>query len=545
MPGPSFETHEVFNQPHPPAGRNLFDADTVLMGAAETVVDRGAEREMTEIGGFFGAPEAREFARLINANPPSLRAYDPYGRRIDTIDHHPAWVALMQRAAQSGLGISLWDERTPAEGGRRHVLRAVRMFLAAQTEPAHLIPWSQSSAAVAGLLGEIDLADQWLPHLVSRRYDYRPLPRPQKAGVLIGLGLTEKQGPMENAATITDASRLDGRRYTLVGHKWWVAAPTSDALIVLADAPGGPSAFLVPRMLDDGKPNRITIQRLKPTIGMRGLAAGELEFRGAEAHLVGDEGGGAELLVETRRLLWLDATTIAAGIMRGAVTEAVYLSRHRKAGADKLVDVPLQTRVLADMALDVAAATALVVRLAVARDRADQDPAEDAYFRLVAPAAKYWTAKTAAALTVEAVDCVGSTAYVDETPLARALRDAPALSLWAGTGNALANEVVRVVAADPDALDAALADIGKEGGPTAETIRLAARACVADPGSARILTEQLALAAAAAALARYAPRALSEAFVDTRLTGPWRASYGMLDGRFDSRGIVNYTYPGI
>lgn len=544
MPGPTFETHEVFNQPPPPAARNLFETDTVLIGAAETLIDRAAEKDLIEIGGFFGGPEAREFARLIDGNPPRLRSFDPQGRRIDAIDLHPAWLALMQRAAGAGLGISLWDERAP-EVGRRHVLRAIRMLLAAQVEPAHLVVWSQSSAAVAALLAEVDLADQWLPHLVSRRYDYRPVPRPQKAGVLIGLGLTEKQGPMENGATITDASRLDGRRYALVGHKWWVAAPTVDALVVLADAPGGPSTFLVPRFLDDGKANRAILQRLKPTVGLRGLASGEIEFRGAEAYLIGDEGRGHEVLAETQRLLWLDAATVATGIMRGAVAEAMHVARHRKAGPDKLVDVAVQTRVLADMALDVAAATALVIRLAVARDRAVQDPREDAFFRIVTPAAKYWIAKTAAAVVNEAVDCVGSSGYVDETPVARALRDAPAMLLWAGTGNSVANEVLRLTGADPDALDAALADIGKEGGPTAETIRQAAQACVADRGSARILSEQLAMAAAAAALARYAPRALSEAFIDTRLSGPWRASYGMLDGRFDSRGIVNYTYPGV
>jgi putative acyl-CoA dehydrogenase len=545
MPGPTFETHEVFNQPLPQAARNLFETDTVLIGAAETLIDRSAEKELTEIGGFFGGPEAREFARLIDAYPPVLRNFDPQGRRIDVIDHHPAWLALMQRAAGAGLGISLWDERSPAEAGRKHVMRAIRLILAAQTEPAHLIPWAQSSAAVSALLAEVDLADLWLPHLVSRRYDYRPLPRPQKAGVLLGLGFTEKQGPMENAATITDASPLDGRRYALVGHKWWVAAPSVDALVVTADAPGGVSTFLVPRLLDDGKPNRIVIQRLKPTVGLRGLAHGEIEFRGAEAYLIGEPGRGDDVLTETRRLLWLDAATIATGIMRGALTEAVHLARHRKAGPDKLVDVPLQTRVLADMALDAAAATALVIRLAAARDRAVQDPVEDAYFRLVAPAAKYWIAKTAAALAAEAVDCVGSTAYVDGTPLARSLRDAPAMLLWGGAGNSLANEVLRLATVDPDALDAALADIGKEGGPSAETIRQAAKACVADRGSARILTEQLAMAAAAAALTRYAPRALGEAFVDTRLAGPWRASYGMLDGRFDSRGIVNYICPGV
>lgn len=545
MPGPTFETHEVFNQPPQPAARNLFETDTVLIGAAETMVDRAAEKELAEIGTFYGSAEAREFARLVDANRPVHRPFDPQGRRIDAIDHHPAWLALMQRAAGAGLGISLWDERSASEVGRRHVLRAIRLILASQTEPAHLVAWSQSSAAVAALLGDVDLADQWLPHLVSRRYDYRPLPRPQKAGVLLGLGLTEKQGSMENGTSITDASRLDARRYALTGHKWWVAAPSVDALIVLADAPGGLSTFLVPRFNEDGRPNRIQLQRLKPTVGLRGLASGEVEFRGAEAFLIGEEGHAEMDLTETRRLMWFDVATIATGVMRGAMSEAVHLARHRKAGADRLVDVPVQTRVLADMALDVAAATALIIRLAVARDRAGQDPREDAYFRLVAPAAKYWIAKTSAALVAEAVDCVGSTALVDETPLARMSRDAPALTIWGGTGNSVANEVLRLVSADPDALDAALADIGKEGGTTADTLRRAAMACVADRGSARILTEQLAMAAAAAALARYAPRALSEAFTDTRLAGPWRATYGMLDSRFDSKGIVNYTYPGL
>jgi putative acyl-CoA dehydrogenase len=237
--------------------------------------------------------------------------------------------------------------------------------------------------------------------------------------------------------------------------------------------------------------------------------------------------------------------TVASGMMRSAVSQAVHLARHRKSGAERIADVALHTRVLADMALDVAGATALTARLAHARDKADANPAEDAFFRLIAPAAKFWIAKITPAVIAEAVECVGSTAYCEGSELARLHRDAPAVTLWAGTGNSMANEVVRIISTDPEALDAVINELGHAGGLTPDMIRNLAKACIADRGAARILTEQLAMAAAAAALKLYAPRAIEEAFVDTRLNGQWRSSYGMLDARIDCKGIVNYTYPGL
>jgi putative acyl-CoA dehydrogenase len=541
-----FETHAVTNQPPAPAGANLYDTDPVLVGALEGVLDEETEQDLIRLGAFWGSPEAQELGRLADRHPPELRTHDPRGRRLDFVEYHPAYHAMLRRAVEHGLASSLWQTGI-VDVGARHTARAARLHLVAQGESGHLAALSTTSAALAVLQASPDLAAEWRPALTSRRYDHRFLPVPSKLGALLGLGLTETQAGSDLAAVTTRAERAEAGTWRLVGHKWFLSAPMSDGFLALARAGEGPTAFLVPRFLGDGSVNRIRFVRQKAKVGSRAEASVEAEFAGAEARLVGAPGQGISLVSDVVRHLRFDRAVVSAGLMRAALGAAAHHARHRAAFGAVLVDQPLMQRVLADMALDVAAATALVMRLARAFDNAATDPAEEAYARLMTPVAKYWVTKIAPALVAEALECAGGTGYVEESVLARLYREAPANAVWDGPGSVLCLEMLSEIEAGDDTLGLVLGEIERDLGRTQVVsfadLSSAAEACLSDVGSARVLIEQIALAAAAAALRRAAPRLLSDAFLDSRVAGPWRATYGMLDARFDPRGIVDFVIP--
>ena len=548
MPASTFDTHDVLNQPPPFPVVNAVESDPVLVGAIDHALDPESEAALLAHATYWGSLEAREWARLAVTTRPHLNAYDAQGRRIDQIDYHPAYHALMRRSTEAGLGQPpVLNPRAPRHG---ELLRAARLFVTAQTEPAHLLALSTTRAGGA-LLQEAggDAFAPWLTGIASRRYDHRALPVGQKSGVSLALGLTEKQGGVEPLDASTTADAGPAGLHRILGHKWFVASPSCDGTVLLAETPGGPSAFLVPRLREDGSANAIRLQRLKDTLGLTAAAIGEMDYARAEAMLIGGEGAGPMLLSGALSLLRLDSVIIAAGQMRAALAHAVHHCRHREVSGERLIDLDLMTRVLADMTLDVAAATVLAMRLASARDRALTDPAEAAYLRLVLPAAKFWVSRIGIAIAAEALECTGGNGFVETGVMPRFYRDAPAQALWAGPGNVLGLELIATLGDDPRQLDMVLDDIlgelGQSSAVSAEVIRAAAVACQEDRGSARILAEQLALAAAAAALHRYSPRAITDAFLDTRLAGPWRSSYGMLDGRYDSRGIVDYAFHGL
>ena len=539
-----FETHDVDNQPPQRAGVNLFEADPVLLGALEGATTAEHESELSRMGAFWGAAESHEFARLADLHAPTLRTHDPQGRRLDLVEFHPAYHALLRRSVEYGLHCSPWEGTEDMPPG--HLVRAAGLFLAAQTECGHLCPVSMTNASVATLSLSEGLADEWVPAILSRRYDHRSLPADRKLGITIGMAMTEKQGGSDVRSNQTQAEPIeDGFR--LVGHKWFLSAPMSDAFLMLAQAPGGLSCFLVPRLDPDGAPNGIRLMRLKDKLGNRANATAEVELVGAVGHLVGEEGRGVAAVLEMATLTRLDCAVTSAGLMRAALGEAVHNARHRAAFGAALVDQPLMQRVLADMALDVAAATALVLRLARAFDAAESDRSEAIFARMITPVAKYWVCKTAPQLVAEAMECVGGNGYVEESPLARLYREAPANTIWEGPGNIQCLDVLRALKADERALGVVLAEIeralGKSSPVAVDDIASAASACLSDVGSARILTEQLAITAAAAALRRFAPRVLSDAFVASRLGGQWRTTYGMLDARFEARDIVDFVVP--
>jgi putative acyl-CoA dehydrogenase len=532
------------NQPPPYGGVNLFEADPLINSAASGFPD-SVRQDLLELGAFWGTHEAREFARLANRNPPELERYDARGERVDQVLFHPAYHALMRRSVLAGLHCSSWD-RGEEEAGLRHRARAVRLYMTAQTEAGHLCPMVMTNASLASLRHAPELLSEWAPRILSRTYDRNFRPADEKRGVTIGMGMTERQGGTDVRANVTRAEAGGDGLYTISGHKWFFSAPMSDAFLVLAQAEGGLTCFLMPRFLPDGTQNSIRLERLKDKLGNRSNASSEVEFHHAGAFRVGREGKGIATIIEMVMLTRLDCAVASAGLMRGAFAEAVHQTRHRAAFGKKLVDQPLMLRVLADMSLDLAGALALSLRLAEAADMAEEQPAEAAYVRLMTPAVKYWVAKTAPAFIYEAMECLGGNGYVEESALPRLYREAPVNAIWEGSGNVMALDTVRALRGEgvlEQVLKTIADELGRGSKAAIDVLAAAAGVAAEDEGSARILVEQLALTAAAAALRRDFPAVFADAFIETRLGRPWRSTYGMIDGRFDGRALVDHIAP--
>ncbi len=388
---------------------------------------------------------------------------------------------------------------------------------------------------------------EWAPRVTTRKYDQSQKPPVEKTGLTLGMGMTEKQGGTDVRANTTRAERAGSGFYRLTGHKWFMSAPMSDAFLVLAQAPEGLSCFLVPRLLGDGTGNGFRFQRLKDKLGNRSNASAEVEFVNAFGEMVGEGGAGVRTIMDMVTLTRLDCAIASAALMRSGLAEAVHHCRHRLVFGETLFAQPLMQRVLADMALDVAAATALAFRLARSFDEAAGSRSEAAFARAMTPVVKYWVCKTAPSLLYEAMECLGGNGYVEEGTLARAYREAPVNAIWEGSGNVMALDVIRVLARGPALFDEVLAgierDLGSAGNGTVGVLRAAMQVASSDEGSARILTEQLALSAAAAELRRMGAGRIADAFIESRLAGQWRGTYGMLDARHDARSIVDTLYP--
>ena len=504
-------------------------------------------RELDSFGRFVLTPEAQETARLANTETPKLKTHDRQGRRIDIVEFHPAYHALMRRSVTSGLHSSIW-ENGETETGRRHQARAAKFYLMAQLECGHLCPITMTSASLAALMNSPKLFREWAPRVTSRKYDSSQKPPVEKTGLTLGMGMTEKQGGTDIRANTTRAERAGGSLYRLTGHKWFMSAPMSDAFLMLGQTSEGVSCFLVPRFLGDGTANGLKFQRLKDKLGNRSNASSEVEFAGVIGELVGDAGAGVKTIMDMVTLTRLDCALANAALMRAGLAEAVNHTRHRMVFGKALADQPLMLRVLADMALDVAGATALTFRLARAFDEAANDKAEASFARVMTPVVKYWVCKTAPSLLFEAMECLGGNGYVEDGVLARHYREAPVNAIWEGSGNVMALDVLRVLGRAPALFEEVIGGIERDLGEAAPgasgVLRAAMKVASADEGSARMLTEQLALSAAAAELKRMGAGRIADAFVETRLAGQWRSTYGMLDGRHDARLIVETLFPG-
>jgi len=524
-------TQEVTNQPPPLAGSNAWRGDPLLIQLAEDFSEP-VRHDLDTLGRFVMTHEAQELARLANTETPKLRTHDRQGRRLDVVEYHPAYHALMRRSMANGLHCSIW-ENGGAETGRRHQIRAARYYLTSELETGHLCPITMTSASLAALMANSKLFREWAPRVTSRKYDPSQRPPVEKTALTLGMGMTEKQGGTDVRANVTRAERASDGFYRVNGHKWFMSAPMSDAFLMLAQAGEGLSCFLVPRILGDGTVNGFRFQRLKDKLGNRSNASSEVEFVGTVAEMVGEPGEGVRTIMDMVTLTRLDCALGSSAIMRAGLTEAVHHARYRKVFGNTLIDQPLMQRVLADMALDVAAATALSFRLARAFDEAAENRAEAAFARAMTPVVKYWVCKAAPALLYEAMECLGGNGYVEDGILARHYREAPVNAIWEGSGNVMCLDVLRALAREPEAAMAVLQALAAEtkGLPGAgEAVAFIGKTFRRADGErlARVAVEKLALLAAAAALNGVSPHN-AELFAATRLATNHASMYGAVE----------------
>ena len=529
MTQPAFRTHEVFNQSPPFRDIDLFAADRPLVEAVAANGGASAAKELSDFGKNWGSAAMAERGRIANENTPKLRTFDSRGNRRDEVEFHPAYHELMAASAHAGVHNSTWTADGRPAGGASEVVRAAKFYIASQVETGHLCPITMTRAAVAALAVQPDLLARVMPVLSARAYDPAFAPWWTKRGMTLGMGMTEKQGGTDVRSNMTRAERAaDG--YRITGHKWFMSAPMCDAFLVLAQAEEGLSCFLMPRFTPDGSINAIHFQRLKDKLGNRSNASSEVEFHGAWAERVGEEGKGIRTIIQMVQLTRQDCAIASAGLMRSGLAHALHHARHRSVFQKHLADQPLMQAVLSDMALHVEASVALVMRLCRAFDRAPDDAGEAAYMRLLTPAIKYWVCKSAPGFLYEAMECLGGNGYVEDGILARHYRESPVNAIWEGSGNVMCLDVLRALAREPDAAVAVLRQLADEsrGLPgAAEAAGFVGKAFRRPDGErvARVAVEKLALLAAAAALNAVAPRS-AELFAGSRLAGNHGGMYG-------------------
>lgn len=528
----SFETHEVFNQSPPYEDVDLFAADRPLAEAVAANGAGSAAAELADFGRLWGSAAMMARGREANVSPPRLAAFDPRGFRRDGVEFHPAYHELMAESARAGLHNGTWTGEGARAGAPAEVVRAAKFYMAAQIECGHLCPITMTRAAIAPITREPALLAEVMPRVATRAYDPDFRPWRDKRGMTIGMGMTEKQGGTDVRANSTRATR-DGDAYRLTGHKWFMSAPMCDAFLVLAQAEGGLTCFFMPRFEPDGRVNGLRVQRLKDKLGNRSNASSEVEFVEAHAVRVGEEGRGVPTIIEMVQLTRLDCALASAGLMRAGLAQALNHTRHRSVFQKHLADQPLMRSVLADMALQVEATTALVTRLARAFDLAASDPREAIRARVLTPAVKYWVCKAAPGFLHEAMECLGGNGYTEEGPLARHYREAPVNAIWEGSGNVMCLDVLRAIAREGEATRALIGELAGEarGLPGVESTVARIGASLTRPSAeagARASVELVATLAAAAALNATAPE-IAEVFARARLADPRGQFYGAAD----------------
>ena len=540
-------THEVENQPPPLTGYDVYNADAALVEGVTRHAAGWAHDRLTRIGRLAGTDEAQEWGRLANDNPPQLRAVDRYGHRVDEVDFHPSWHQLMDVAISNGLHASSWVDTEPGA----QVARAAGFSVWSQVEGGHGCPVSMTHAAVPALRVDEKLAAEWIPRLTSYTYDFGLRPPQDKAGCLAGMGMTEKQGGSDVRTNTTRAVPQSDGTYRLTGHKWFTSAPMCDVFLVLAQADGGLTCFLVPRVLPDGTRNTFRIVRLKDKLGNRSNASSEPEFDETVAWRLGDEGRGVRTIIEMVMMTRLDCVIGTTSLLRACVAQATHHARHRQAFGGYLIDKPLMRHVLADLAIESEAATALMVRLAAATDASAQDEHEAAFRRLGLAVGKYWICKRGPSAAAEALECLGGNGYVEDFPMARIYREAPLNSIWEGSGNVNALDVLRALAREPHALEAFFDEAGAAAGADARLDKalVALKLELDDTADvevrARRLVERMALVLQGSLLVRFAPPAVADAFCASRLGGDWGYAFGTLPPGVDARSIVERAAPKV
>ncbi len=529
-------THDVTNQPPPLVDTNLFDTDPALVEGVAREGAGWATDRLRAFGAACGGAEAIDWGFAANRQVPELHRFDRYGRRIDEVSFHPAYHALMDMAYAAGAHAIGW---TAGRAGG-HVAHTAMVYLLSQVEQGVCCPVAMSYAGVPALAHQPELAEAWTPKLVAEAYDPRPIPPAEKAALTVGMAMTEKQGGSDVRANSTTAVPVGaagpGRAYRLTGHKWFCSAPMSDGFLTLARTDTGLSCFLVPRWTPDGDRNAgLVFLRLKDKLGNRANASSEIEYHGAWAQMVGEEGHGIRTIIDMVHHTRLDTAAAPVGLMRQALAQAVHHATHRTAFQKRLVDQPLMRSVLADLTIEVEAGLALILRVARAFDgSAAGDARARAFARIAVAVAKYWLNKRAPGHVVEAMECLGGGGFIEESILPRLYREAPLNGIWEGAGNVIALDILRAAGREPESLDAVRAELDDARGldPRLAAAVDALQAELADPDAverrARRIAERLALALQGALLARHAPPTLADAFMATRLGGGGGISYGTL-----------------
>ena len=539
---------DITNQPPPLEPYDLFGSDRVLREAVARERAGWAQADLAALGRKLGEAETIRLGFEANRNPPVLRAFDRYGRRIDEVDFHPAWHALMAIAVGAGLPARPWAQ--PRAGA--HVARAAGAYMLAQVESGVFCPVAMTYGAVPTLKQNPALAAEWLPRIYSQDHDPRFVPAREKRSALIGMAMTENQGGSDLRTNTTRAETAGGdgarRFFRLNGAKWFMSAPMCDAFLVLARSDAGLGCFFVPRWRTEGKRNGIHLVRLKDKLGNRSNASSEVDLVDAEAELIGEEGRGIPTIIEMSNLTRLDCAIGSAALMRAATAQAIHHATHRVAFQKKLVDHALMSNVLADLALETEAATVLALRLARAYD--EDGEAAAVWRRVVTPAAKFWICKRAPALAAEAMEVLGGSGYVEECVLPRIYREAPVNSIWEGSGNVMCLDVLRAIERTPRAADVLAQELADGAAKDARMkafvdglMRRLVSPTRHDEAQARGLTRDLALALQASLLLRHAPPAVGEAFCASRLSGEGSEVFGALPPAIDLRAIAERAAP--
>lgn len=541
-PSTHLETHDVTNQPPPFEDVNLFTSDIALQQAVAHAGGASHNARLAAFGALTGSAQTAEWAMQANKNVPQLKTFDRYGQRIDEVEFHPAYHNLMALGLDNGIAASAWSG---LEAG--HVLHTAIEFLMGQAEPGVCCPMTMTYAALAAMQHQPDVAAIWKPRILASKYDGSSQPADKKKGVTIGMAMTEKQGGSDVRANTTKATRNTDGSYTIVGHKWFCSAPMCDAFLTLAYAEGGLTCFLVPRWTPDGERNRMYIMRLKDKLGDRANASSEIEYHDAYAVRLGEEGRGVRTIIEMVHHTRLDCILAPAAYMRQALANAMWHTAHRSAFQRRLIDQPLMRQVLADMAIESEAATALTFRVAKSFDDKDKDAA---FSRIATPVGKYWLNKRVVNLVYEAMEAHGGAGYVEEGVMPRIYRQSPLNSIWEGSGNVICLDVLRAMTREPDSVTAFLGELEKSRGAHAALDRAIddVKHRLAHPASetgARRLVESMALALQGAVLAQHAPDFVFDGFCATRLSEYPGQAYGALDAKVDVDAIIARAAPQV
>lgn len=544
-----FPTHEVTNQAPPLENLNLFEQDVVLHDALRREGAGWAREKLTALGATLGSEQCFKLGEDANRHPPRLKSFDRFGQRIDEVEFHPSYHALMGLGCDYGVPSLPWtSEHT---GG--HVAHAAMTYLFTQVEAGVCCPMTMTYAAVPALRSQPEVAAEWEPRLTSTRYDPRAIPAAEKTGATFGMAMTEKQGGSDVRANSTMARAIDGGgpggEYLLRGHKWFCSAPMSDAFLTLAQSEKGLSCFLVPRWRPDGSRNTIFIQRLKEKLGNHANASSEIEYHDSWAQMLGEEGAGIKTIIEMVHHTRLDTCAAPAGLMRQAVAQACHHAAHRSAFQKRLSQHPLMQNVLADLAIESEAACLLVMRIARAFDEGQNNESARLFARIAVAVAKYWVNKRTPNLIYEAMECHGGAGYVEESLLPRLYREAPLNSIWEGSGNVICLDVLRSMQREPDSIYLLLDEI--EDSRSADR-RLGfaldrLKGMLTDPKDielrARRITEQLAICLQGAIVLKTAPPEVCDAFCASRLSDDGGRGYGTLPPGLDCAAIAERARP--